>query len=369
MTDLEAFEEAANSHGGHRSKTETFGQQARMVFDSYAYRARSFISSAQKALPKMPPIYFDYLADPEVNAAAYPKRHGRHIIGVTDGAVCIIRLVFFRMLSDPLVLPEIGSVSQELMNLPVMSDFEANAEQALRSNYIPVLPKDPSRNLYAGHLVDLALDYLVAHELAHIANGHTEYWCKCTGRPALSERGTRIKDNSEKILLQTLEMDADCIAVSKAMSNVRDKVSGSAPVGPSWRPYYKDKETAFFNWAFAMCCYFRLFGDGEFAGEDLETLTHPPDRIRQTMALATASDHVKAFWGESGTGWCGPIHQKAIICSEHAFAKITGRTAIAKGLADASSDEASAHVGKLLDFWKSTLRSELLPYAHANLAD
>ena len=94
-------------------------------------------------------------------------------------------------------------------------------------------PRDPARRVTADKLVELALDFLTAHEFAHVANGHLNYLVKNRGISAIDEAGgpsARASSARELALIsQTMEMDADATAVLMSLSSEWGKVAGLFP--------------------------------------------------------------------------------------------------------------------------------------------
>jgi hypothetical protein len=135
------------------------------------------------------------------------------------------------------------------------------------------------------------------HELTHIANGHIDYCNAKLGYAVLPEVVWVDGEDEPPITRQTLEMDADSGAVSAGIGTIRIKTSDPAMRPPApWNQYYKDPESSLFDWSIAVSMFFRLFGDESFEQESVLTEGYPPFRVRQMMAISTATTYILEKW-------------------------------------------------------------------------
>ena len=111
MTDVEVFDRFVTAHGlgtRYEPKTKmTFEHWNRTYGHIYRY-ADHLIGSARALIPSLPPIYFDFIYSPKMNAVAF-KDEGRYFIGMTTGLRFMAEFVFFRMLSDSRMFSNIGN--------------------------------------------------------------------------------------------------------------------------------------------------------------------------------------------------------------------------------------------------------------------
>ncbi len=82
---------------------------------------------------------------------------------------------FDRMLVDFGILPFIGDPSEERADLPLLPELGLEAVRSFGSMPTFPRPRNPTRRATAMKFSELALDFLTAHESAHIANGHIDY--------------------------------------------------------------------------------------------------------------------------------------------------------------------------------------------------
>ncbi len=95
------------------------------------------------------------------------------------------------MIADPQILPFIGNAEEEVVDLPLIPDLGPDFSQALASVPQFPRPRDPWRRSFARRLWELALDFLTAHEFAHIASGHVDYMEENLDISAIDEVGRR----------------------------------------------------------------------------------------------------------------------------------------------------------------------------------
>ncbi len=81
-------------------------------YDAVAERARDLIACARRAVDGLPPIHFDFILNPTINAVAF-RASNRYFIGINTGTLFMLRMVISRMLSDPRAFPSIGDPSRK----------------------------------------------------------------------------------------------------------------------------------------------------------------------------------------------------------------------------------------------------------------
>jgi hypothetical protein len=230
VDEAKIFHEAVIAYGG-RLDTDRLSAAAGAGLDRVAQRARGFLRTASAVLPELPPLHFDFIDNWGFNAMAF-RSGGRYFIGIHRGAVVTLNVLFDRMLADPAILPFIGDSSKERADdLPLLPDLGLDAVRSFDSVPLFPRPRDPARRATAMKFSELALDFLTAHEFAHVANGHLDYMTENLGISAIDEIGepSRGPEVRERMLAnQTMEMDADATAVGLNLSSEWGKV-----VGPS----------------------------------------------------------------------------------------------------------------------------------------
>src|SRR5258708_1063736 len=189
MTDAEIVDRCVKTQGiGSR-----YEPKGRMSFDhwnrtyGHIHRyAEHLIGSARTLIPGLPPIYFDFIYSPKVNAVAF-KDEGRYFIGVTTGLRFMAEFVFFRMLSYARMFSNIVTSPVEQTSFSPLSDYTTDADEMCRKGVRAEQPKDAVRFAYAVDLLTIAMFFVIGHELAHITRGHVDYLNSKTGTPFISE--------------------------------------------------------------------------------------------------------------------------------------------------------------------------------------
>lgn len=173
------------------------------------------------------PIYFDYVMADAINAVA-DIREGTGLIALTGGSVTLAGDTFRRLLSHPLVLPQIGNPQATEVTGPQHGDGVSKDMTSLiqkrqnegRPIKVPP-PVNPARLSCSQLLTKIFLDFLIAHELGHITNGHVGYLLDSVGIRYMLElraEGTpKTPAAHDPIIRQTLEMDADSVGVALSL--------------------------------------------------------------------------------------------------------------------------------------------------------
>lgn len=376
MDDADIFHTAVADHGG-RLDTTSVHPDLDASLSYFAERARGFLQSAATALPEMPPIYFDFIDSWEFNAVAF-HRDGRYFIGVTRGAVATLSVLFDRMLADPQVIPFFGNPEEEVADLPLLPDIGLDFRQSVAS--VPTFPRpqSPARREMALRLAELALDFLTAHEFAHIANGHLDYLQANQGSLVIDEVrwASWVPRNSESALIrQTIEMDADGTAVLISLFSEWGRVTGVHPRrSPEWDDIYSRPGMVSLMWSWAVSTVFRLFGEARLADGDVELEDYPCPRLRSVMVQQAAQriprpeglDTHPAFLGDEPHNKI-PAIRAGQLDVESIFSRLTGQPEATKGLDDAWGDVGSSQIYRLQDYWQTKLKGELLEFAYRPL--
>lgn len=169
----DAFAEIAAARNGRARRGAPLPDEVHRYYDELTSRVEGLIQSARSVVPGLPPIYFDFVIRPEVNAFA-ARRGGAFFIGVNTGLVFLLRLLTGRMLSDRGLFPWVGNPKDEDPQVPKIQTYTAHADQMWASEEV-VEPRGKMRRAYANHLTDRALMFFVGHEIAHISRGHVGY--------------------------------------------------------------------------------------------------------------------------------------------------------------------------------------------------
>jgi hypothetical protein len=371
------FNDAVTAYGG-RLDTDRLPAAAGAGLDRVAQRARGFLRTASAVLPKLPPIHFDFVDNWGFNARAF-RSGGRYFIGIYRGAVVTLNVLFDRMLADPAILPFIGDPSEERADLPLLPALGLDAVQSFGSVPLFPRPRDPARRATTVKLTELALDFLTAHEFAHVANGHLDYMTENLGISAIDEIGEPSRGSEvRKCMLanQTMEMDADATAVVLNLSSEWGKVVGTFPrPGPEWDYVYDRPGIVSAQWAWAVLMLFRLFGEVRLVGGDVTLEPYPRPRLRSVMVQRAAGRTPRPWELREYPALVGDdlykipaTIQAAQPQVEEMISQVTGRPDATKGLDDAWGAVGEAQMRRLLICWQSKLRVQLLKLAYQPLS-
>jgi len=282
------------------------------------------------------------------------------------------------MLADPAILPFIGNPKEERADLPLLPDLGMDAVKSFGSVPLFTRPRDPARRATAAKFTELALDFLTAHEFAHIANGHLDYYAENLGISAMDEtseppRGLRVRERM--LVNQTMEMDADATAVVLNLSSEWGKVVGTFPrPGPEWDYVYDRPGIVSAQWAWAVLTLFRLFGEARLIGGDVTLEPYPRPRLRSVMVQRAAGRVPRPRQLREHPALEGDVLHKipATIRAaqpqvEEMISQVTGRPEATEGLDDAWGDAGEAQMRRLSTHWRSKLRAELRRFAYQPL--
>jgi hypothetical protein len=149
---------------------------------------------------------------------AYAAADGHHdSIYIFRGTLERLYGTILGLLSTPSFLPAIGSIHVEVVpeNLPANGfppvPLLRNASNA--DECTPVFfPNDQTRMDVGAMMVDLALEFLIYHEIGHVVGGHLEIPRSSASPSTISEFARPVNESDACIPEQVLECDADAFA-------------------------------------------------------------------------------------------------------------------------------------------------------------
>ena len=330
-------------------------------YDRYLRRVRSFVDSAKARLPRLTPVYADFVQHPEFNAHAVAAG-GMHLIVIFDGIPVVTTAVIRRMLADRRLFCHAGDAELESDGLPEYIRITPNASELMRT-VTAVSPKDTRRLLYCYQLQNAAFDFLAAHELTHIAHGHVNTSAS-VGSALLGEMNWLETTPEGNLESQTMEMDADFNAAKLLMQHIDGLWQQHETLPAPMNEYYFDRSKAVYDAAAAISIIFRLFGDKTFSGVDLDRRQHPPMGWRQMWIMNTLGSYVEHLWGEGMMQPGTDAINRALLDVENAFSVITGDILSVEGLEDAWGPAGRNYAQRLVDCWNGTLKAKLARHAY-----
>ncbi len=161
----------------------------------YALRCREAINSFcanfldRQEFKKPFSVHTNFVNHHIVNAyAAYDRANCSHYIGITAGAYLKLDLVFSVILACVPVCERIAPLKSPITPRGLLHNI--NSLDLIESSNLMIYPVEPERQLLSIICSKLALEYMVLHEIGHLANGHANRLCSTTGLDcALGENG------------------------------------------------------------------------------------------------------------------------------------------------------------------------------------
>jgi hypothetical protein len=381
VNDADLFDQAVTDDGGRLDMATLPSAIAATLYHAVV-RAQGFLRTAVMALPGLPPIHFDFIDNWGFNAKAL-RYDGRYFIGVYRGTVATLAVLFDRLLADPEILPFIEDTEAETSDLPLLPDIGIDFVQSVDSVPTFPRPRDSARRAAAQKLVELALDFLSAHEFAHLANGHLDYMTKAQGISAIDETGGQLPrapiERELALINQAMEMDADATAVLISLISLSSewrKVTGLFPrPGPEWDDIYSRPGMVSAQWAWAVLSLFRLLGDARLTVGDVTLEPYPRHRLRSVMVQRAAGQVPRPQLLAKHSALVGDEDHKIPMTIraaqpqvEKMFSRLTGRPETTEGLDDAWGDAGESQMRNLQAYWQTKLRTELVKFAYQPLS-
>ncbi len=353
--------------GGRFQKSHDFPQ-----YLTYKNIADNLIQAIIKtpATKKKIPVHFDWICNPKINAVALINKY--HFIGVTEGALLILNDIFYRMFAHPGIMPQIGNSKVE-SSPPLLHKIPTDVRELNQDGaYKLYQPIDPVRRIYAKILIDISFNFLVAHEMAHLRNGHVDLIRSLSSYSIIEEISGSSPKNISSLTYQTLEMDADCSAVSVSLgyaigSQKEKKLNGWIPnvdddSGMALNCAFGSPHNLFYTFGFALNVLFRLFGEEYWDMDKISEYNHIPAPCRRVGVSATIIEILKnKDWGFTPEQW-KDISPHVFINAEKSINFITQNEQIDGGIFNAIHPKAKEQSQRILNHWKETVREQLIPF-------
>ena len=233
----------------------------------------------------MPNIMFVLLPDLRLDAAVEPldfDQEQGYRIKLNSGWYFAIKRMFDVILCNPTTFPSIGNPALETADVSVtVETLPELLGQLVYADDLPQ-PVDETRRLFARHMTDLVIRFVIEHELAHIIAGHIDLFSR-----SISELMSfnELTDTEQSF---ALEMHADEIAFFNCFRWVRDSVADPTTKSPKWC-FINTIDAQFHDLYVAIYAFFQLIdhvcNDG----------CHPNPIHRQVRVAAMFSYAAKEF--------------------------------------------------------------------------
>lgn len=290
-------------------------------------------------LPEPRPRFF-FVQNEKLNAVAV-ERKGIYFIGVWDTFFYVLRDTFNRMLSLPNLFPNIGDPSREIdrgIRQPPPNNLK-DLEYRDRDTW-HIRPNDPVRADYAELLTDIAFQYVVFHEAAHVYNGHLGFLASLGLSHGsileVGDLGGSMTSHLPWRARQMLEIDADAFATRGTFKQAIAMYREGKVLSEPWPTgvFSSGRETIE-TWATAVYTMFHVMFGTFPAPYKIEELTHPPAHVRLQWAMSTINRGSR-LWSQ------GELDEDVIavlgsltLSMEKAYAFISGEPLNAQGVVDA----------------------------------
>lgn len=325
-------------------------------------------SRQTKAKGTMPYVHLDFIESLKINACAF-ESDGYGFIGINLGILLLLNDFFNRLLANTNILKNVGDPSSEIIitePLPYISKGSNSYIQEYSSNSIKgnIVPQDPTREEYAIILLQIAIRFLVAHELAHIRYGHYQLINTQFGEPFISEVSFLNDVERSMLTVQALEMDADSWATVQGMTILKGLISKINNMSISWDKYNNPIIGGMFTWIIAVYTLFRLFDQDNRQVGDLTT-NHPHPALRQTMIMETIYSYLERELEEKSIEHYLEILPDCVNQIEEAISILTHQNTDKSKIKEALGPKGDKHWHQIMNQWKTVVRPQLVPLTYA----
>ncbi len=339
-------------------------------------QSQDFIRIFSQYVPTMPIVGFEFADDPGIGAwALTDDRVEKHGIAFSFGLPLLLSVAFQRLLADGRVLPQIGNAALEERELPAVVSPIAGV---IRPDFWQMhdlsnwggIPKDPQRQVFANIAVQMAMNFVLCHELFHISNGHLRWLKQAYGIRTISEFSFAPTMHTPEFFLamQTLEMDADmCASGTSLATYVKAHIHNGE--GPFQGSGFDNTEALTHAWLFSINILFRLLGDERLICEATNK-SHPTSSIRMYMSWQNVKYALKSALSTNEFDVTS-IRTQAFTDSYYAMNYLAGRPPRdILGLQDVfRSNEAEIYTNRLKQNWRKVMRPELAALSYVELAE
>lgn len=276
-----------------------FERAAGLFLDVSLYSAMELFSSGERVLDVR---YVNNALIGAFCATLPPDEFGMGVdfVGIHTGSIPAIYNTFLRILSRKDTFEYVGNVGLEVDDRSYTPYLSPKME--LRNDFKFTCPNCPIRFNFALLLADLALEFILLHEIAHLKNGHVD-WLE-------SEYFSLISVEDKNIRIQACEMDADSEAVRWVMNRRFERAHRRAAVqfGTTCTAsdladfkLMENPQKLIHHILYSVYVVFRLFDSKLWSLSSQENGAHPTHPARQSMIITTIGEIIKGnrYYGYS----------------------------------------------------------------------
>jgi hypothetical protein len=297
----------------------------------FEQRAAKEIALHMRRVPldRRRPTYAFFCENPAYGALAIRDRYDFVVLNI--GIVPMIVDFCGRMMATEGLWADIGRVASASEAAAVQSGF----------------PDDPVRLAFATVIASECFDFLVRHELAHLALGHCEFLAQNGQDSSMEDSDGRVRAGIDSIAAQTLELAADGHAAIwgvEKLPRIRERL-GRLPSGidEAYRSFHLTPNDSMLNYLLAMFFVFRLFDETAWDNASLGNRSHPPAPIRFHTACIHLAEHFKTSGDMEAEGRLLRAMQEVWPVGEIMFAEALGRIPDHLVLRRTMSEESERH--------------------------
>ena len=339
----------------------SISENLRNIASAVVNDCRHIIKYCESSLPseKRADIYFELVATDEFKAFAFEEGDDEYV-AVSFGVPLLFYEVFCFLFANPEILAFVGNAQAEVFSDLHLERLSLSFPNWYRGGLCGITPKDNARRIFARHLAEVALWFILFHEIGHLRQGHVKLL------RAMHENQTAYRELEDYQFLtrQTLEMDADSYAIYQIML-LASRMPTTEKLHPELAPFFASKKSCFLLYLFAVSVTVRLQDDQQ-CDFMKPNQNHPPLPMRLMMWTSTAFANNQILNLMSREDFLETVNSASAEADKIAQI-ITGKPALNRGLLRATEPDANERATKFLQHWK-VVRPHLLPFARSGIA-
>jgi hypothetical protein len=306
------------------------------LVNEFERRAAKEIALHRRRIPpqRRRPTYAFFCENPAYGALAIRDRYDFVVLNI--GIVPVIVDFCARMMATDELWAGVGKVGGG-----------AEAAKAAQIGF----PNDPVRMAFAIVFASECFDFIVRHELAHLALGHCEFLALNAQDSSMEDSDGRVGAGVDPIVAQTLELAADGHAAIwgvEKLPRIRERLGRCPPgIDEAYRQFHLTANDSMLNYLLATFFVFRLFDETAWDNGSLANRSHPPAPIRFHTACIHLGEYFKMADNAEAEDQLSRAMQEVWHVGEIMFAAALGRIPDHLVLRRTMSEESERHYERL----------------------
>jgi hypothetical protein len=288
-----------------------------------AMTTRSMVTAIRTSCDVEEPIYYCLVASPAIQGCSFLLSGDARCIAIWMGALIIGRGLLNRLIVMPALARHFGLSPRPDAALKPLEGMDTFAAfQMLREPNAFAAHDEHERDVVA-HLSSKFGAFLVAHEVAHVLNGHLFLSSKTSSREMMELENFEDLPRQEQWTAHALEWDADMFAGIRLLG-------GSLLTKQAFERHYSFKSTEqrlrfrLINTMLAIYVACRLFQRRKFDLDKVLLERHPPGAMRLLMLMTQAYSAWTQIPESANVKFPGSLVLGTIGMCEEAIAELTG---------------------------------------------